>query len=275
MKKHNKKRNTAFLFEALVRELTRSIVNKDSMKKKIVVDILKEHFKKGSVLAEELEHYKALTDTSGLDKYTAEKLLNRVRYSYDRLNKNKIFQEQSTIIKKINKEFGSSFYGSFVPNYKSIATLSHIFGNKISVKNKVLMERNMLDSLTASKQERTSSDLTPIDDLVVNTFAKSFNKKYDFLLPEQKALLTKYVISTGLNEVDFKVYVSSELRRIKDKIQESLQITEVKEDENMINSTNMVLESINSLNVSSISEKELLKIMKLQSLVKEYETDAN
>ena len=266
MKKHNKKRNTAFLFEALVRELTRSIVNKDSMKKKIVVDILKEHFKKGSVLAEELEHYK---------EYTAEKLLNRVRYSYDRLNKNKIFQEQSTIIKKINKEFGSSFYGSFVPNYKSIATLSHIFGNKISVKNKVLMERNMLDSLTASKQERTSSDLTPIDDLVVNTFAKSFNKKYDFLLPEQKALLTKYVISTGLNEVDFKVYVSSELRRIKDKIQESLQITEVKEDENMINSTNMVLESINSLNVSSISEKELLKIMKLQSLVKEYETDAN
>ena len=28
--KHNKKRNTAFLFEALVRELTKSVVRKDS-----------------------------------------------------------------------------------------------------------------------------------------------------------------------------------------------------------------------------------------------------
>ncbi len=33
--KHNKKRNTAFLYEALVKELTKAVVNKEYRKKKM------------------------------------------------------------------------------------------------------------------------------------------------------------------------------------------------------------------------------------------------
>ena len=40
--RHNKKRNTAFLFEVLVRELTSSIVKKDNSRKQTITDILKE-----------------------------------------------------------------------------------------------------------------------------------------------------------------------------------------------------------------------------------------
>ena len=42
----------------------------------------------------------------------------------------------------------------------------------------------------------------------------------------------------------------------------------------MINSTNKVLQKIENLNVSNIDEKDLKSILKLQSLVKEYEDDA-
>ena len=38
--KHNKKRNTAFLYEALVREMTKAVVSKDKGRKDKVVDIL-------------------------------------------------------------------------------------------------------------------------------------------------------------------------------------------------------------------------------------------
>ena len=40
--KHNKKRNSAFLYEALVQELTKSIVSKNTEQKKKIVKIIKE-----------------------------------------------------------------------------------------------------------------------------------------------------------------------------------------------------------------------------------------
>ena len=57
-KKHNKKRNTVFLYEILVRELTKSIIKKDEKRKVNVLAIHKEHFKKGTILQKELQLYK-------------------------------------------------------------------------------------------------------------------------------------------------------------------------------------------------------------------------
>ena len=44
--KHNKKRNTAFVFESIVREIVKSIIAEDVEKKKIVVSTLKKFFNK-------------------------------------------------------------------------------------------------------------------------------------------------------------------------------------------------------------------------------------
>ena len=47
--KHNKKRNTAFIFEVLIRELTKSIVEKNDKQKKIIISLIKENFKNKSL----------------------------------------------------------------------------------------------------------------------------------------------------------------------------------------------------------------------------------
>jgi hypothetical protein len=60
--KHNKKRNTAFLFESLTKELTKAIVNKDEKTKQIILSVIKEHFKKGSILSKELDVYNLLQE---------------------------------------------------------------------------------------------------------------------------------------------------------------------------------------------------------------------
>ena len=91
--KHNKKRNTAFLYEALVRELTKSVVSNNSTRSKIVKTILKEHFRSGKVLFSELGCFTALTDRSNLDRYTAEKMIFRAKNEYDKLNQQEIFKE--------------------------------------------------------------------------------------------------------------------------------------------------------------------------------------
>ena len=62
--KHNKKRNTAFLFEVLVRELTKSVIQKKSDYGVKISRIVKEHFGKGTLLNKELEIYKSLQENS-------------------------------------------------------------------------------------------------------------------------------------------------------------------------------------------------------------------
>ncbi len=44
--KHNKKRNTAFLYECLIKEITKAVVRKDSARKESIINIVKEHFQK-------------------------------------------------------------------------------------------------------------------------------------------------------------------------------------------------------------------------------------
>ena len=58
--KHNKKRNTAFVYEAIVKEITVAIIKNDHERKNKAVSILKKHFKPGSVLSKHLECYRSL-----------------------------------------------------------------------------------------------------------------------------------------------------------------------------------------------------------------------
>ena len=52
---HNKKRNTAFLYEILILELSKAAMESDLEKKNKLVRLLKEHFYKGSDLKRDLD----------------------------------------------------------------------------------------------------------------------------------------------------------------------------------------------------------------------------
>jgi hypothetical protein len=271
--KHNKKRNTAFLYEALVRELTKAVVGKDNNRSHKIKNILKEHFRSGKVLFSELGCFNALTQQDDLDHYNAEKLIFRAKKEYDSLDQQAIFKEQSAVIKKINTELGKEVFNTFVPDYKSYATLAQIFGNKLPVKSRVIMEQRIVETLTNGVAQ--AEQLEVVDNLVVKSFTQNFNEAYGDLLPEQKELLNRFITSFNENEVDFKLYMGQELQRIKEAVEASLSMAEVKEDAEMVNSTNRVVEQLNTFNVAALTESQILKILKLQKLVREYETDAN
>ena len=69
--KHNKKRNTAFIYESLARELTKSIVSAQHTRKEKIVALIKEHFAAGSILLEELRLYRNLLETTNIEKAVA------------------------------------------------------------------------------------------------------------------------------------------------------------------------------------------------------------
>ena len=102
-RRHNKKRNTAFLYEILIRELTKSIIRKDNNRKAAIVSILKEGFNKGTALYKELQLYKDVASTSELDPQYAEKFINYLKMEHEKIDTKALFKEQGVVITKINK----------------------------------------------------------------------------------------------------------------------------------------------------------------------------
>ena len=66
--KHNKKRNTAFLYETLVKELTKAVVHNKIKQKNVLVSIIKESFAKNTLLRKELDLFKILSETKHVDE---------------------------------------------------------------------------------------------------------------------------------------------------------------------------------------------------------------
>ena len=273
--KHNKKRNTAFLFETLVRELTKSIVDGNKTRGTKIKEILREHFGRGMVLFSELDCFNSLVGTQGMDQYTAEKTVFRARHAHQELDQGNIFKEQSKVIKKINTNLGKEVYNNFVPNYKSYATVAQIFGDKSPLKSRMLLEKQLMSEMMSPTQDDKQRSLQPIDSLVMKSFIKTYNNKYQHLLPEQRSLLSRYITSFGPHGVDFRLDLAKELRRIKEAVQASLNTPDVLQDTQMVQNTKRVLEKLSQYNVSAINEKEILEILKMQNLVHEYQSDAN
>ena len=269
--KHNKKRNTAFLYEALVKEITKAVMDKDVSKKDALVGMVKEHFAPGTALRKELDLVKALCETKHVDLYTAERLVSESKKQYDTLDQRQIFQEQSQVIDKINKTAGKQAFNNFVPNYKYLATISQLFSGQTTVKQRVLLERSLIGAMsTKPGNPNKSKEMPHVDKLVFKTVIENFNKKYgDELLTEQKELLNKYIVSSLGSGVEFKVYMNEEISRLKDEVT-SLHEQEVfSENKDLSDKLSNVKEALNKLQTKKIDTALIEKVMQVQKLVKE------
>ena len=272
--KHNKKRNTAFVFEALVREATVAILKKEGDRKNRVVSILKKHFYDGSPLKKDLECYRSLYENQNLDKETSEKIFKEVRLHKRLIDPDGLFKQQTELIHDINKELTSEVFNNFVPNYKTLATIAQMFSSKTSPKDSVILEKLLVENMQKAAEER---DATPVDSLTYRTFVNKFNEKYENdLLNEQKSLLTHYIASFADNALELKIFLNEEIARLKQKLVEAKEADEIKNDEDMLLKTEQVIEKLNSFAKEDITENVLLTVLKTQSLVKEiYNADNN
>jgi hypothetical protein len=149
-----------------------------------------------------------------------------------------------------------------------------IFSDKISPKNQVILENEIIQKM-AVKSEKAGS-IEQIDGLVYRTFAAKFNEKYDNeLLKEQKELLTYYISSFADNALELKMFLNDEIPRLKEQLEKAKELDEVKEDVEMFNKTQSVIERLNSFAEEDVNEGVLLTIMKTQELVKEIYPNAD
>ena len=268
--KHNKKRNTAFIFEALSREMTKTIVSKDEQRRKVIASVIKEHFKKGSQLRKELDLYRALDEHSESDEKIATKLVQEARAEYDTIDKTELFNEQTALINAINKGLSKSVFSNFVSNYKHLATISQVFNRDAGVKERVLLESTLVDSMTKPREE---IEMKPVDNVVYRTFVNSFNEEYSEHLPaEQKELLSKYIGSFNDNGLELKNYLNEELGRLKEKVNESLLTEDISSDEEMTKATQTVAELLKGFSQQPIDEDMIRQVLNIQSFIREVES---
>lgn len=271
--KHNKKRNVAFIYEALTLTITESIINKNSERKSHAMGIIKEFFQ-DTEISKEHDIYRSILGCKGIEKTIAEKIIAEAKRQHDALDKQKLFSEQTALIKMINKNLDTEVFSTFVPSYKSLATISQMFSVDVSIRDRVLLEGKVIEEMV-NEGKREEKKLEQIDELVMNKFLEKFNTKYSDVLSEnQRTLLTKYISSFSDNGLELKAYLNEEIGEIKNKIDELTKDEEVC-DSQMKKSVDRVIEILESHSNKPIDEEMLKDILKFQDLVKEMENHDN
>jgi hypothetical protein len=274
--KHNKKRNTAFIYEALVKEATAAVLKGDTDRKNKAFKIIKKHFKKDSILRKDLDCYISLYENQGLDLRTSEKIIKEAKIAQRLIDPSGLFKQQTDLIKDINTDFDGAIFNNFVPNYKTLATISQIFSGKLSPKKSIVLENQVVAGMI--KESSIQAKASKVDNVVLKTFIKKFNDKYDGeLLPEQKELISYYISSFVDNSLTLKMFLNEEILRLKVKLEEAKETSEIKEDSGMVEKTDQIIEKLSTYTKAKneVESDILLTVMKTQKLVKEIYNDGN
>lgn len=270
--KHNKKRNTAFVYEALVKEITAAIIKKDQEQSDKIISILKKHFGQDSLLRRDLECYRSLYENQNIDKEMSTKILKEATINKRMIDPEGLFSQQTEFIKDVNKNVSPSVFNNFVPNYKALATINKMF-NTTSPKEKVLLENIIIENMSNEIKENSSE---AIDNLVYTTFVKKFNEKYNNnLLEEQKQLLSHYISSFIDNSLELKMFINEEISRLKENLSDALEQDDIKNDADMVQKTKQVIGVLKEFANETDKEKVILTVLKTQQLVKEIYQDGS
>ena len=270
--KHNKKRNTAFLYECLIRELTKAIIKENKEKQRVVKSILKEFFLTGKPLREELNIYNSLLESKELNKDYSRRFLVETKKDFDNLDRKDIFNEQTALINRINKVLGNKTFSNFVPNYKDLATVGlFLQDSNIGAKKRIMLEDKMVSFL--GRKEQALTEMKHLDKLEFKMFVDRFNNTYQHsLLKEQKELLGNFITSYSDNGLGLKVYLNSEIGRLKEAVD-----TEIVEstNESLTENFKKVRAKLDDYARKPLNEAVIEEIFYIQDLLAEVKRDGS
>ena len=279
--KHSKFKNTGFIFELLVRQITSEIM---SANKSTAERILKEHFNSKKELSKELKLYQYLINEKYNSESKAEQFINTILEARKRLDEKKLTKEKYNLIKEIKETYNlDEFIKSSISNYKTLASIYKIFETVITdeqydptdiVSSRFTIAENIINSSIQNKDikikdavleeyRKQDGDLRAVS---YKLLVESFNKKYNNLTTEQKGLLKEYINNIN-NTGKLSEYVSNEVTKLIEGLKEvgskiSDKVTKIKLAETIVN-----IRKIKS--VKKIKEQHLSAMMMTYELLNE------
>jgi len=252
--------------------LTRASIENNLKKKKDIMNVIKYFFNEGNPVGQEYNIYKEIQQVFNVEEKTAEKIINEAKKLYEKINKKKLFEEQTKLIAFINAATNKEGFSTFIKSYKNLASIDQILKPKTKLKNRILLEKKLIKNMIS--KEKIKEDIKSIDSLTLRTFIEKFNKKYSSsLIKEQKELIEKFILSNNFDNYDFKVFLNEEIFRLKRELNNSLNLKETKEDPEIKTKTKEVIELLENIKTQPFEKKHILKVLKIQKLIKEIKED--
>ena len=279
--KHSKFKNTGFLFELLVRQITSEVM---SSSKSVAEKLLKEHFNSKQELSKELKLYQYLINEKYNSESKAEQFINTILEARKKIDEKKLTKEKYNLIKEIKETYNlDEFIKSPISNYKTLASIYKIFETVVTdtqyeptdiVSARFTIAENIINSSIQNKDVKLKDAVLEEyrkqdDDLRAVSYkllVESFNNKYSNLTNDQKGLLREYINNIN-NTGKLNEYVSNEVTKLVDGLKEvgskiSDKVTKIKLAETIAN-----IRKIKS--VKKIKEQHLSAMMMTYELLKE------
>ncbi len=275
--KHSKFKNTGFIFELLVRQITSEIM---SSNKSVAEKILKEHFNSKKELSKELKLYQYLINEKYNSESKAEQFITTILEARKRVDEKKLIKEKYNLIKSIKETYNlDEFIKSPISNYKTLASIYKLFETITTdeqyeptdiVNSRFTIVENIINTSIQNKDSK-------IKDAVLEQYKKqdedlravsykllveSFNNKYKNLSEGQKSLLREYINNIN-NTGKLNLYVENEITKL---------VSELKEVGSKINDKVTKIKLAETIsNVKKIKSVKKIKEQHLSALMMTYE----
>jgi hypothetical protein len=224
--KHSKFKNTAILFELLVKQITQEVLSNST--KNISEKIIKEFFSSNKELAKELKLYNQIVKEKYSSIDDAKLFLEEVAKERIKLDENKLNKEKYNLIKTIKESYDlDKFLSSNLQNYKLLASVYKVFeakttGRKVEIRDFIESNNTILEHITHKKVSSKQADTLyesfkqQSEDLRLLTYKlliENFNKKYSNLDDSQKGLLREF-INNVTNTSTFPKFIEEETKKV-------------------------------------------------------------
>lgn len=276
--KHSKIKNTGILFELLARQIANDALNNKNSK---AVEIVKEHFKKGTELNKELGLYQSLVNQKYNTDTLSSQFVDAVLEERKKLNSSTLKKQKYNLVKVLKENYViEEFAKGRVNNYKILASAYKLFESCttediVNPAEKVEARNTLIEHISA----KTSSKKTINE---IETFKKQdkdlrllsykllvdkFNEKYKVVLNEnQKSLLREYILAVSDTD-SFKQYVDNQIISIKKDMKRHSKKVDDKVIQIKLNEIAKQMDDITKDKV--VKDEYLVRIMRYYSLIDE------
>ena len=235
--KHSKFKNAGILFELLVRQVTADILA--GKEESTANRILRKYFTESTDLGKENRLYRIILEDKVKDQFAADRLLETIVRTRNKLNERALNQQKYELIKEIKENYPiEAFLNGSISNYKLLASIYKVFEENVtevvSDPREVYKARNCItESMLLAKNptrvisEEEKKDMVKVyqqqnEDvrlLAYKLLVDSFNEKYKNLDDKQKILIREYINNIS-NTNSLREYINQEVPEVRKKISE-------------------------------------------------------
>ena len=205
-KKHNRKRNSALVFEQLLARASSCAVGGDESGCERALDVVSRRFERGTELHRELRIARALVVARADGRDVAASILREARVAVQTQPTDALEAEKSALVAEINKTFGRDFYEARVPEYKLLATVQTLFEDwrnpaRANIVRAVEYEAKLIDHLTRAPDDQDRESVCETHPGLFKQMVRRFNERWSHALDGAQARAVSLHVSGKRDEL--------------------------------------------------------------------------